>query len=304
MSQNSIKLPQKPAFVRSTQSNVLVSTYQLEANRSRTGSLYILSHNLDIIRCIDAPAGVFRFELIDSSQVVIAAVTDGSLFVTKFNEDQPSSYSLAIAEDLLLDVSASSLSNNDIICTDSTGFVHLVDLAAERKVSSFRAHSLPYSGVGCEVWTCALSGNLMCTGGDDGILKIWDIRDHMIVQQYSEFSAGVTFSDWEEDHLILTGSYDQHIRLFDMRSRRGPVQVSETAGGVWHIENCERTHAQVQCYLAACMYGGWALFDKNLKLSLANMMAGGQLLYGVTMLSDNSIVYTSFNDCVVTVATL
>ncbi|VDM61766.1 unnamed protein product [Angiostrongylus costaricensis] len=80
----SLDLPQNPAFVLSTQFNVLVSTYQLEGACSRIGSIYILSHDLDIIRCIVAPAGVFRFELLDSD-VVIAAVTDGSLFITTFN---------------------------------------------------------------------------------------------------------------------------------------------------------------------------------------------------------------------------
>uniref|UniRef100_A0A0K0DI52 Vps16_N domain-containing protein n=1 Tax=Angiostrongylus cantonensis TaxID=6313 RepID=A0A0K0DI52_ANGCA len=84
MFQNSVRLPQNPAFVLSTQFNVLVSTYQLEEACSRVGSIYILSHDLDIIRCIVAPAGVFRFELLDSD-VVIAAVTDGSLFITTFN---------------------------------------------------------------------------------------------------------------------------------------------------------------------------------------------------------------------------
>ncbi|VDM55290.1 unnamed protein product, partial [Angiostrongylus costaricensis] len=223
-----------------------------------------------------------QFLVIISEEVPLSGLT--IIFL-----DRPFSHSIDVAEDLLLDVSSPLLSNN-VVCTDSTGSAYLVDLATEKKISDWKAHSLPYSDARCEVWTCASNGNLVCTGGEDATLKIWDVRDHSAIQQHSEFSAGVTFSGWEGDHvrLLTTGRYKLSVMILGF----------QTAGGVWHIENCERT------YLVACMYGGWALFDKNLKLSLANKTAGEQLLYGVTMISDRSIVYTSFNDCKVTITTL
>ncbi|KAK6009058.1 WD domain, G-beta repeat protein [Ostertagia ostertagi] len=217
----SINLPQRPAFARCTPSKLLVSTYQLEGSDSRVGSLYILSHSLDICRCITAPAGVFRFDFVEP-HVVIAAITDGSLFTASITDSQSNS-SISVAEDILLDVSSRS-STSHVSCTDKMGFAYVVDLAVGIVTSRWKAHSLPYTDTGCEVWTCAQHDNMLCTGGEDETLKVWDARSQCVVQRFSQFEAGVTFSEWQEDRLILSGSYDQNIRLFDMRNNRDAVK--------------------------------------------------------------------------------
>nr|CDJ98409.1 WD40 repeat-like protein [Haemonchus contortus] len=278
-----MKLTQRPAFAHSTPSNVLVSTYQLEDSDSRIGSLYVLSHNLGIVRCIKAPGGVFRFDFL-KPHVVIAAITDGSLFTASIS-DSPSDSSISVAEDILLDVS-SSPSSDRVSCTDKSGCAYIVDLTASTVI----------------VWTCAQRDHLVCTGGEDAALKVWDARSQSIAQRFNEFEAGVTFSEWQEDNLILTGSYDQHIRLFDMRNNREAIKTVETHGGVWHIENCQR--AGVEHYLAACMYGGWVLFDQNFDIVKCDKDAGEHLLYGVTLLNENTIAYTTFNDFMVSTAAL
>uniref|UniRef100_A0A7I4YBB7 methylated diphthine methylhydrolase n=1 Tax=Haemonchus contortus TaxID=6289 RepID=A0A7I4YBB7_HAECO len=250
---------------------------------SRIGSLYVLSHNLGIVRCIKAPGGVFRFDFL-KPHVVIAAITDGSLFTASIS-DSPSDSSISVAEDILLDVS-SSPSSDRVSCTDKSGCAYIVDLTASTVI----------------VWTCAQRDHLVCTGGEDAALKVWDARSQSIAQRFNEFEAGVTFSEWQEDNLILTGSYDQHIRLFDMRNNREAIKTVETRGGVWHIENCQR--AGVEHYLAACMYGGWVLFDQNLDIVKCDKDAGEHLLYGVTLLNENTIAYTTFNDFMVSTAAL
>ncbi|EYC27920.1 hypothetical protein Y032_0008g254 [Ancylostoma ceylanicum] len=122
----------------------------------------------------------------------------------------------------------------------------------------------------------------------------------------SDFTAGVTFSSWKKEHVIVTGSYDQHIRLFDMRKSKEPLKVNEvslpTSGGVWHIEDCH--HSGKQCHIAACMYGGWTLLDEGFDTIQADEKAGQELLYGVTMASENLLVYTTFNDYKVTAVTV
>ncbi|RCN35612.1 WD domain, G-beta repeat protein [Ancylostoma caninum] len=296
---SSIKLPQRPAFARSTSSIVLVSTYQLEGPDSRVGSLYLLSHNLQIVQCIKAPAGVFRLEFL-KPDVIIAAVTDGSLFTTTLDAS-PSTESIPVAEDILLDVSSPSPSSN-VACTDKNGCAHIVDIGTGTVVASWKAHSLPYTGTGCEVWTCSLNDTLLCTGGEDATLKVWDVRTESTVQRMTEFTAGVTFSSWRKEHIILTGSYDQHIRLFDMRKSKEPLKINETSGGVWHIEDCH--HSGKQCHIAACMYGGWTLLDENFDTIKEEEKAGQELLYGVTMASENLLVYTTFNDYKVTAVTV
>ncbi|KAK6741623.1 hypothetical protein RB195_009472 [Necator americanus] len=270
----SLKLNQRPAFARSTNSNILVSTYQLEEPDSRKGSIYLLSNTLDIIHHIDAPAGVFRFDFLKPN-VVIAAVTNGSLFTTTF-DDSPSTASIHVSDEMLLDVSSPSLTSY-VSCTDK-------------------------ADTGCEVWTCSLNDTLLCTGGEDAVLKVWDIRSQTMVQRLNEFNAGVTFSNWKKDNVIITGSYDQHIRLFDMRKSKESLKAIETSGGVWHIEDYQ--NARKQYRVAACMYGGWTLLDENFDIIKADDKAGQELLYGVTMANENLLIYTTFNDYKVTAVTV
>ncbi|CAJ0593097.1 unnamed protein product [Cylicocyclus nassatus] len=70
--------------------------------------------------------------------------------------------------------------------------------------------------------------------------------------------SGVPLSD--RLNTILTGSYDQHIHLFDLRQTKEPLRIEETAGGVWYIEDVQ-THENR--HVAACMYGGWAILDEK-----------------------------------------
>ncbi|WKX98194.1 hypothetical protein Q1695_013682 [Nippostrongylus brasiliensis] len=299
MTKRSITLPQRPAFIRSALSSVVASTYQLEDSGERKGSIYILSHNLEIGQCIRTPAGVFRFDFLEPS-IIIAAVADGSLFTTSINETECSD-TISVCEDVLLDV-ATVPESNVVSCTDKSGRVHLVDVVPGKVVTSWDAHVLPYTNSGCEVWTCAMRENLLCTGGEDGILKIWDLRSHSFVQQCRRFDAGVTFTSWIQSHSILTGSYDQHIRLFDVRNTKEPLIYVKTNGGVWHVENCE--YGGTQHYLASCMYGGWALLDGDFKTIKSDETAGEQLLYGATKINDQYLMYVTFNDFTVTTTSL
>ncbi|CAJ0600365.1 unnamed protein product [Cylicocyclus nassatus] len=295
----SIKLPERPAFARSTKSEVLVSTYQLESAESRVGFIYILSPGLEVLQCIKAPAGVFRFDFL-KPKVIIAAVTDGSLFITTYGE-KPTSESIPVSENMLLDVSSPSSTRN-VACTDKVGNAHIVDVDTGTVVATWIAHSLPYTSEGCEVWTCSLNNVSLCTGGEDATLKVWDTRSKTTVNRVTGFDAGVTFSSWQGENTILTGSYDQHIRLFDLRQTKEPLQIKETAGGVWHIEDVQ-AHGN-PCHVAACMYGGWAILDEKYNITQSDEKAGKELLYGVTMASENLLVYTTFNDYKVTASTI
>ncbi|VDO99691.1 unnamed protein product [Heligmosomoides polygyrus] len=202
----SVKLPQRPAFVRSNASDVFVSTYQLDGSGSRVGSIYILSHGLDVARCIPAPAGVFRFEFLDP-HMIIAAVTDGSLF-TSSTTDPASSASFHVTDNVLLDVSSCSEAKF-VSCTDDSGSVHIVDVAQRAVISSWKAHVLPYTNAGCEVWTCAIKGNMLCSGGEDARLKLWDIRCRSDVGCCTRFEAGVTFCSWQDENVA---GFDRQLR--------------------------------------------------------------------------------------------
>lgn len=96
---------------------------------------------------------------------------------------------------------------------------------------------------------------LLFSGADDCAFKAWDLRlagtdpDHApgpALQQRSSnrrvHTAGVCCinpSPWEE-HVVVTGSYDESVRVWDTRnlSRAVGVVTGElaTGGGVWRLK--------------------------------------------------------------------
>ncbi|CAB3402009.1 unnamed protein product [Caenorhabditis bovis] len=268
-----------------------------QKNDSRSGSLCIIAVENDGISLeqeILTSAGVFRFEFRNPS-TIIAALTDGNLVVQKFKEPI-SDDSIPVSSNMLLDV---AVSDSSLTATsDNKGFAYIVDLNTAMIVSSWLAHTLPYmDNTGCEVWSCAIekSGNLLATGGEDATMKIWDCRTKTSIGQCKLFDAGVVFVNFQEsdENLILTGSYDEHVRLIDRRNLKSAVIDEKLGGGVWNIEKRENGD-----YIAACMYGGYAVLDKDLKIIRQNRDAGKNLLYGATFVSERAL-YCTFNDYLV-----
>lgn len=88
-------------------------------------------------------------------------------------------------------------------------------------------------------------GNVILTGGDDCLFKLWDLRciDKGIYELNDEYvtprplaiskyhSAGVTSAQFHPvyEHIFATGSYDQHICVWDDRNLKSPI-VSEDTG--------------------------------------------------------------------------
>lgn len=313
-SSSSVKLSSRPAFARKipeSDSSVCVSTYLLDASSdTRSGSLCILKAHVDsdsessektrknliLEREISTSAGVFRFDFKNPSTVV-AALTDGSLVVQKILEPT-SSETTPVSSDMLLDLGLSDSSLT--ITTDNKGHAYMVDLNTSLIVSSWLAHSLPYvPGEGCEVWSCAVTrdGQTVVTGGEDGSMKLWDARSHTQIGQSKIFGAGVVFVDFpgkEEVDQILTGSYDEHLRVFDRRNLKTVLKEKKLSGGVWNVEQ------NANNYCVSCMYGGYSILDsESLEVLHENRDVGKNLLYGATKISEDSVVFCTFNDYLV-----
>jgi WD40 repeat protein len=130
------------------------------------------------------------------------------------------------------------------------------------------AHSLFTSP--SEVWSAAFVGGgggpgrgdggppLIATGGDDGTLKLWDLRSTSrpasVVRE--PFDAGVTCVSPHPrlDNILAAGSYDERVSLFDVRHAAAPLfHSSPLGGGVWRLQWHPLNDRRL---LVAAMHGG------------------------------------------------
>lgn len=148
------------------------------------------------------------------------------------------------------------LCSENLLASDSCGNVTLltVEQSSIVKKQSWKAHSF-------EAWTCAFDKwktNVVYTGGDDSFLHIYDIRAteaQQIVKNRSHI-AGITSLLSFSEHCLISGSYDEQLRIFDTRSWRQPLAELKLYGGIWRIKpsKCDRN-----LLLCACMYKNFSL---------------------------------------------
>lgn len=98
-------------------------------------------------------------------------------------------------------------------------------------LATWQAHQL-------EAWAAAFdhwSPWLIHSGGDDCAYRLWDSRqgfDAPAWQSSKAHGAGVccASSSPHREHLVCTGSYDDHLRLWDVRLLQRPVVQAEVGG--------------------------------------------------------------------------
>lgn len=133
------------------------------------------------------------------------------------------------------------------------------------------------------------------TGGDDNMLKLWDLRCGVSspASVIKHHTAGVTSAQWHPvaEHIFAAGSYDESLCVWDDRSLRVPLldlHTGETplelntsytqsnfidtfhhemskGGGVWRTKWCvppaEAYGTKYSYIAAACMHGGSRMFQ-------------------------------------------
>mmetsp|Transcript_38779 Transcript_38779/g.46743 ORF Transcript_38779/g.46743 Transcript_38779/m.46743 type:complete len:410 (-) Transcript_38779:87-1316(-) len=118
-----------------------------------------------------------------------------------------------------------------------------------------------------EVWTCCVSPetpDLIISGGDDCTMKGWDLRNNNNKPVFKVGSAeyengGVTSLSFshlkDQKNQFLSGSYDECLRLWDIRNVSKPLlrQKINVGGGIWRI----KYHPAVEnTALVGAMHGG------------------------------------------------
>lgn len=263
----------------------------------------------------------FNPEVVGNEHTLAVALSDGTLSLLSLNLSEASGHQWKESERLLIDsesticlsvdwsnqihpdpdpVIAVSLSNGEMsICAhreDSLSVLH-----------KWRAHTLPYVHTPAEVWITSFDPNdrnCVFSGGDDGLLKQWDLR---VVDSYSqpvavnhEAEAGVTSMCWNKyrNEYITVGSYDGHVRLYDKRSFQHAVQDYDIQNnaGIWRIKykhNCNYFYDQSigvdhsssltrDEMLLAAMRAGFLVMSSAETKEVEYLKQGGEsLAYGV-----------------------
>lgn len=73
-------------------------------------------------------------------------------------------------------------------------------------------------------------GNIMCSGGNDSMVRIWDVRrktDKCEVEFKSAFHGVINLTKWNpmETHLVLAASFASSMEMFDVRKASEPAVV-------------------------------------------------------------------------------
>ncbi|OZC08474.1 hypothetical protein X798_04535, partial [Onchocerca flexuosa] len=297
----SLVLHEKPAALELIEKKSLksiVATYQLHDGNIHSGSIYKL-HGNKVDKLIALPGGVFRFAIQPDGHI-ISTLTTGSIGVV--DSDLDIVHILPVTEKrTLLSI---SVCGNSALCSDIYGTVHIINLETGNISSSFLGHTSPYTNEPCEVWTTIwLDTNCVLSGGEDNLLKLWDLRldTKQPINVNKTHQCGVISLHRENSKYIISGSYDDHIRRIDLRNFVQCIFDRKMNGSAWSIRTADENS-----YIVSCMYGSWIMIEKeNFDILQKNDKLGEKLLYDADFSPETSVVVScTFNNYAVNFETI
>jgi WD40 repeat protein len=261
--------------------------YELnEENGSRVGFLKVYnSKDGNILSSKPFDSGILDIKVVDAN---IAMVTStGQLYLLTMNDTYGLDEATSVChedEGFLLSVSAAcgeSPRKKLAVSTEkSTIMVYETGGSGLEKVHSIQnAHVL--CGENVPAWTVNFDpydANILLTGGDDNMARLWDTRTSVTTAALRTHEAGVTSACWSPycDAVFALGSYDGMISFWDKRMLKRPVNKIETGkiskptfckryncfigGGVWRIKWFNAPDGNNSFMVAACMHGGTNIY--------------------------------------------
>ncbi|KAK6498122.1 hypothetical protein TWF506_004362 [Arthrobotrys conoides] len=233
--------------------------------------------------------------------------------------------SLAISPDGLLVSTTTSDSKIHILKFTDTTFTSFKQIAEIENVHT-----------GLEAWTSIFSvdGKTLYSGGDDASFATWDLsnldasededKDQIVSQTYRNrkiHTAGVTSIlpvTISGQEYIITGSYDQFVRVFSPSTKRWLDTSLDLDGGVWRLEILPNNNfipkeqgissgKNTEIYiLASCMHAGCCILSAEFKggeeevilTPIATMKEHESMNYASASVGNNESMFvsTSFYD--------
>jgi diphthamide biosynthesis protein 7 len=168
-----------------------------------------------------------------------------------------------------------------LLATLNTGEIYLIHFPTpDFTTYTLLNDELPLSTHGAEAWISAVCPTLqhIYTGGDDAELRIHDIN----LQEVPTNDLSITLSSKPRGHdagvtailplsspenrMFLTGSYDDHIRLYAILPNGYAKLLTEKylGGGVWRLKLVDEERLQEKSnfrLLASCMHAGSKILE-------------------------------------------
>ncbi|XP_067937894.1 diphthine methyltransferase-like [Watersipora subatra] len=257
------------------QTLLVCGTYQLKSSEKaaaeRLGCLYLFKaeeEKLKLLDTVDCPA-ILDQKWCYATTVPTLAVAFASGFVTLF-QVKASAYSTELVKveeiEIWKDAMALSLDWSNrvnqsprvkIAVSSSNGEIALVE--GIKCTNQWKAHDF-------EAWITAFNywnENILWSGGDDCTLKGWDARIlPSPVFTSRKHSTGVCSLHCHpfKEHLMISGSYDEHVLLWDTRRMKAPLADTHVGGGVWRLKWSPHKDDRL---LAAAMHNGFHIIDSS-----------------------------------------
>lgn len=156
--------------------------------------------------------------------------------------------------------------NSTILLVMNDGYHHIYDINQMKSIKSIKSHEYG-------LWSCLiLDENLYMTGSEDSLLKLWDARENSskAVKTNKEHNASVNciYKENTEDsgNVLITGSYDENVRLIDLRQFGQLVDRQKLDCSIWDINQTKYNNHNLK--LIACIYEGFNIFDFKKKLDM------------------------------------
>ncbi|GFY64378.1 diphthine methyltransferase [Trichonephila inaurata madagascariensis] len=230
-------------------------------------------------------------ELLSMVPVLGAACSNGKILLLQLSTENESarllpltSFNLSVEEKkmvLSLDWACQNKGLASVIASDTKGNLNYLSVRESELclLKNWNAHSF-------ESWIAAFNysqPHIVYSGGDDCRLKGWDTRNlSSAIFINKRHSMGVTSISKSKlnEHLLVTGSYDETVYLWDVRSMKTPLSEISLNGGIWRLKwhPYNPTHL-----LSASMHNGFhvlSIENCNLKLE-AHYDKHESLAYGV-----------------------